>query len=479
MFSTLFALYRPKFATTVVYMLQSTEYQIWPYLRWFWRTSNFSKVMHRQSLVKTRPAKLLLYGLSVGLLIQYIAAVLLAVWGIHDGDGGIPQVAFAIFIITPIVWAHLVILPLLIGRHFLVGPYYKLKIKNSKPIFAKHKGFKIAVAGSYGKTTMKEILLTVLSEGKKVAATPANKNVSISHAIFAAGLYGKEEILIIEYGEGGPGDVARFSKITKPNMAIITGLAPAHLDKYKTLKRAAKDIFSVAGYLKDKNVYVNAESAELLPFTKKRHILYDSKKIDGWRIDNIKVGISGLKFNMKKGRKLFHLSSGLIGRHQVGPLALAVILADKFGLSKAQIEHGIKKIEPFEHRMKPRKVSGAWLLDDTYNGNIEGMKAGLQLLKELRGKRKIYITPGLVDQGAKSAKIHQGLGKVIAEAKPDIVILMRHSVTPDIEKGLREGNYKGELKIEEDPLSFYVNLDQFIAAGDVVMMQNDWPDQYS
>jgi UDP-N-acetylmuramyl pentapeptide synthase len=105
------------------------------------------------------------------------------------------------------------------------------------------------------------------------------------------------------------------------------------------------------------------------------------------------------------------------------------------------------------------------------------MKAGLSLLRELDATRKIYVTPGLVDQGAEEKRVHKELGEAICEANPDKVILMKHSVTDYILEGLRD--YKGELVIEEDPLDFYTNLDKFVAAGDLVLLQNDWPDNYN
>lgn len=467
------------FPRTIVYMLQASEYQVWPYVKWFWRTNDLSKVMYRKQLVITRPAKLLLAAAFGGMIAQYLTAAALFIWGVNHDSPGLPQMAIAIFLISPVLWAHLIILPLLAGRFFLSGPSQQAKIWRSKTAFKKHLAIKIAVAGSYGKTTMKEMLLSVLSEGKKVAATPANKNVAISHAVFAGALDGGEEILIIEFGEGAPGDVAKFSRRVKPDIGIITGLAPAHLDKYKTLARAGKDIFSLASYLNDKNIYVNAESESLKPFIKRSHVLYNSEKAGRWKIYKIKSGIDGLSFDMKNGAKVLRINSSLIGRHQVGPLAAVAVLADKLGLSAAQIESGIKKIQPFEHRMQPQKTGGAWLIDDTYNGNIEGMRAGLALLKEQKATRKIYVTPGLVDQGKNSSKIHQELGQVIAKAKPDITVLMKHSVTNDIIKGLEAEKYKGELRIEEKPLNFYTNLDKFMAAGDLVLMQNDWPDNYS
>lgn len=459
-------------------MLQSVEYRVTPYLRWLWRVSDFGRVMHRKTLVKTRPAKMLLIIMYAGMLAQFIAAIFLGIWGIRNGLIGPPIAAVALLVCIPAVWSNLIVLPLLLGRTFIIEPSHAFQARRSRGAFKKHKALKIAVAGSYGKTTLKEMLLTVLSEGKKVAATPANLNVAISHARFARKLRGDEDILIIEYGEGAPGDIAKFAKATKPDIGIITGLAPAHLDRYKTLQKAGADIFSLSGFVKDKNLYVNNESEAATDFIKEAYNLYDSKKAAGWGIGKIKISLEGTSFEMKKGGKTLKIKSRLLGRHQVGPLALVAALADKLGLSTGQIEAGIAKIEPFEHRMKPRNVGGAWILDDTYNGNIDGMKAGLRLLEELSAKRKIYITPGLVDQGADSAKIHEELGRAIADAKSDIVVLMKHTVTPDIQKGLTYGRYKGELIIEDDPLGFYNNLDKFIASGDLVMMQNDWPDQY-
>lgn len=479
MIKRILSFYSPKFPKTVIYMLQSVEYQIGPYLRWLWRIEDPSKVMHRRTLVLTTPAKLLLLAIFSGIATQYLIA---AVWAFHFATNdqlnliGYPA---AIFLLAPVIWAHLVIIPLIVGRLLFKRPVQQLHIHRSKLVFKKHGAVKIAVAGSYGKTTMKEILLTVLSEGKKVAATPANKNVAISHAQFAKKLKGEEDILVIEYGEGAPGDVTKFTKVTEPDIGIITGLAPAHLDKYKSLHRAGLDIFTLADYLKGKNVYVNADSEATRPFIKPGYITYSSRGVGGWRVSDVKVSIKGLTFKLTSKGKQLNVKSQLLGRHQIGPLAAVATLAVQLGLTKDQIEKGLAKIEPFEHRMAAREASGAWILDDTYNGNIEGMKAGLELLAELPAKRKVYITPGLVDQGKESPQIHKRLGRLIAAAKPDIVVLMKHSVTADIATGLEDAGYKGQLLIEDDPLNFYNNLDQFIAGGDLVMMQNDWPDNYS
>lgn len=477
MLKSIIYLYSPAYARTIIYMLQATEYNPAQFIRWYWRTTDFSWVAYRKSLVTTRATKLLLLAFQAGFLTEAAIAIALFVAAAQSSDTHQMIYAIILFIMAPVLWAHLIILPLYVGDWLIIKPLYAIKVRRSSRIFANHPGVKLAIAGSYGKTTMKEILLTVLAEGKKVAATPANRNVAISHALFAQKLEGNEDILIIEFGEGAPGDVARFAKITRPAAGVITGLAPAHLDRYKTLNNAGQDIFSLGNFVKPGELFVNGDTSAVKPFIQKSNVVFNSSGITGWKVSDVKVGKDSLSFSLNGKPGSLKIKSQLLGRHQVAPLVLAAFLAKKYGLSDAQIRQGIAKIQPFEHRMRPYQLSGAWIIDDTYNGNIEGMKAGLALLSELKAKRKIYITPGLVDQGEEERKVHQELGQAITAARPDKVVLMKHSVTEYILEGLAD--YKGQIVIEEDPLDFYTNLDKFVAAGDLVLMQNDWPDNYN
>lgn len=473
----LLSVYRPLFSRAVIYMLQSTEYQAGAYLRWLGRIRDFRSVMYRRQLVMTRAANILLRSLRLGMLAQIAVGIF---WGIRAArDHAYARTALdaVIILAAPLVWAYLIILPLWLARIFIMKPMWWWQIRQSSRVFKNHPGAKIAIAGSYGKTTMKELLQAVLSAGQKVAATPGNKNVAVSHAQFAKRLTGDEEILLIEYGEGAPGDVAKFTKRTHPNMGIITGLAPAHLDKYSSLEAAGRDIFSLADKLEGGEVYVNTDSSATRGFMKPAYIPFSNKGVAGWKVSKVKTDFDGLSFTLKKGKQNFSLHSLLIGRHLVAPLALCVYLAVESGMNKEQIEDAVRSIKPFEHRMQPYRLNGAQIIDDTYNGNIEGMRAGLALLKDLPASRKIYITPGLVDQGVEEAGVHLELGDLIAKANPDVVVLMKNSVTDYIRHGMKD--YKGQLIIEDDPLNFYTHLDKFVASGDLVLMQNDWTDNYA
>ena len=473
------SLYNLKFPTVLVYMLQATEYQVGPYVDWVNRTHNFNTVMQRRTLDKTKTARLLLLGISLGIVAQIVSGLVLIYLGHWKQLTGGVYFGVAAIIAYPLVWAYAATLPLIIGRRVIVAPREQRLATEADNIFAAHQAVIVAIAGSYGKTTMKELLATVLSESLKIAATPANQNVISSHARYARNLAGDEDVLIIEYGEGAPGDVARFARLTHPTHAIITGLAPAHLDHYKTLEAAGRDIFSVATNLPPDHVFVNHQSPAVDPFVKAGFNLFDNRQALGWRVEKVQTGLAGTSFTLQKGTKQLPLRSGLVGHHQVSYLALVAALALQLGLTEKQVKAGIANTKPFEHRMQPYSLNGAWIIDDTYNGNLEGIRAGTQLLRDLEAKRKIYVTPGLVDQGEATERVHIEVGELIAAAQPDFVVLMQNSVTDYIQQGLTQTNFTGRVQLEAVPLDFYTNLNHFVAAGDLVVMQNDWTDNYA
>ena len=471
-------LYGPRFATIIVYILQSSEYKAGDYLEWFYRITSFTKVQYRRQLVATKAAKLLLLAVRIGIILNWLSIFYLVYIGFANNNLLFIMYGITLLLAVPLIWGHLILLPLMIGG-ILIKPSHNRRIVKSAQALKEHKAIIIAVAGSYGKTSMKEMLSTIMSTEKKVAATSGNQNVPISHSRFTEGLDGDEDILIIEYGEGAPGDIEKFAKNTHPDIAVITGLAPAHLDRYKTLDAAAQDIFSLRKFVAADGIYINGESDPIKKYLHSNDQTYDQSGVLGWSIGNIKNSLTGLEFKMSKGKLVINIKTGLIGKHLVGPIALAAALSHKLGISIKSIEAASNSLKPYEHRMQPYRLADAWVIDDTYNGNIEGMRAGLELLSQLPAKRKIYVTPGLVDQGEETKTVHIKLGQMIAKSNPDKVVLIKHSVTAYIEKGLEEKGYKGEVIIEDLPLEFYSNLDHWVAAGDLVMMQNDWTDNYN
>lgn len=467
--------FSPRFPRNLVYMLQASEYKPAEYIPWFWRAKNLSKVATRKQLDMTQKAKLLLLLAWLIVLVE-LAGIAFMIWLALGNSAWWVGVIVGI-LVTPPLAAHALIVPLWLGYVMVQKPREKKLIARATDIIAKHPGLKIGIAGSYGKTTFKEMLATILSEGKNVAATPGNMNTPLGISRFVNRLQGNEDILIFEMGEYYPGDVMQLCNMVRPQMGVITGINEAHLSKFKTLDRTVATIYEIADFLHGKSVYKNGDNSLVRQKSPQDPLLYTADGVNGWKVSDVKNDISGVSFTAKKDKIVIVAHSGLLGTQNIGPLVACIDIATTFGLTQKQIQDGIAATKAFEHRMEPKQIAGAWVIDDTYNGNSDGVEAGIAWLKSVPAKRRIYVTPGLVEQGAKTQEVHERIGRQLAGAA-DIVVLMQNSTTPYIKAGLGKAGFTGKLQIVDDPVAFYSHIEHFVAAGDVVLMQNDWTDNY-
>jgi len=456
-------------------MLQASEYNIADFFKWHERTRDFRTVEKRKRLVFTPKAIALFMAGWAALGLSLILAVLIfsnasSFWGY--------LLAFAILFETP-----LIILLTLIAAVFILGllqrPVEWFMVARARKRLAAHHGVKIAIAGSFGKTSTREILKTVLSEGKKVAAPADSHNTPLGIARFVQGLKGDENILIFELGEYYPGDVRKLARTVGPDWGIVTGVNEAHLEKFRTLERTADTIFELAENVDATRLYVNGESPLALARAKEGNIIYTREGAGAWNVVEARTSLSGTTFTISDGKRTIEGTSGLLGLHMLLPLALAADIASRLGLSGDEIRRGLEKTRPFAHRLQPMHwADGVTFLDDSYNGNPDGVRAVIAFLASLPG-RKFYVTPGLVEAGPRLREVHEQIGAQIAEAGIEKVALIRNSVTPHVENGLKKAGFKGDILWYEDMPACLSALRALALPGDVILVQNDWPDQYA
>jgi|JI10StandDraft_1071094.scaffolds.fasta_scaffold48838_3 UDP-N-acetylmuramoyl-tripeptide--D-alanyl-D-alanine ligase len=435
-----------------------------------------TSVMKRQNLVVTTKAKALLV-LGYGVMTVW---PVFTMWWAYAGETLIQSIGKALMglLMMPLVVLGVYCIVLATAELLYRPRAERLQLAFCREYLQSYKGKVIVIAGSYGKTSMKELLLATLGTEKKVAATIGNGNTPSAHAQFIRTLSGNEEFLLFELGEGKPGDVRMFAEALRPECAIITGLAPNHLDQYKSVDVLAKDLLSLNEFVSRDNLFINGDSQQLLQFAPAQAMKYTSKGGQEWDNREIQVSVQCTSFKFSDSSRTFEISSPLLGRHQVGPLGFAAAFALQLGVSAASVQKALSAFFPHQHRMQPYMLSGATIVDDTYNGNLEGILAGLSFLDEIKAKRTLYVTPGLVDQGEETDNVHIKIAEKISEVQPDWVILMQNSATDIIASQLSYLRYEGKVTFEPEPLQFYQNLDQIVRAGDVVLMQNDWTDNY-
>jgi UDP-N-acetylmuramoyl-tripeptide--D-alanyl-D-alanine ligase len=469
--------YQPRYLRSLTYMLQLSEYNVGDYLDWYHRTRDFSHIERRKHLVHTSKA-ILIWALAWVIQIGLYALVIVVALHLTEPISYI--VAVAGIIAAPYLTAYLIIIPLILVGFFIQRPIELRITRRARHQLASHKAIKIAVAGSFGKTSMREILRTVLAEGKKVAAPPHSYNTPLGIARFIEGLTGDEEILVFELGEYYPGDVKKLCQLTQPELGVITGINEAHLHKFKHLDRTVGTIFELADWLGNRPLYINGESPLANENARSGNILYDREGAGDWSVESSYTGLNGTSFTLTNNGKQFPIHSRLLGVHQIGPLVASAAIAARLGLTPEQIAAGLNAVQPFDHRLQPQvDAEGITTLDDSYNGNPSGVKAVIDFLETLKGHRRFYVTPGLVEMGPRTADVHKEIGRQLAEAEIEEVVLIRNSATPYIEQGLRQAAFKGHVTWFDDGPSAFKALPQLTVKGDVVLLQNDWPDQYS
>ncbi len=473
---TILSRFQPRFVRSLIYMLQASEYDVRDFLAWYTRTSDFAHVEKRKQIVWTTKAKML-YALTWLFVILWLAMI---GWVVARQESDLVLLLGALIALaTPYLLPYALVCLTLFVR-LAQKPLEESRIRIAEAKLLAHPGLKIAIAGSYGKTTMREILKTVLSASKKVAAPPGSYNTPLGIASFVNTLDGDEDFIIFELGEYYPGDITKLCKIVHPNIGVITGVNEAHLQKFGTLEKTAATIFELADELDERPLYINAENDLARSRARAADTLFSREAVGEWRIAGAQSDLRGTTFRMVRGSEIIRASSKLLGLHMVGPLAAAAALAVELEIPVVDIEEGLKATKAFDHRLQMTiDNTGVITLDDSYNGNPDGVAAVISFLAGLVGHKRYYVTPGLVEMGSRLDTVHRDIGRQLAEAKIEIVVLIKNSVTPFIEMGLKERGYGGKVMLYDDMPTALIALQHLTVSGDIVLIQNDWPDQYS
>jgi len=385
-------------------------------------------------------------------------------------------------------------LPLLVPFvHWLMKPTEKLisksYIKQSKEKLAQSPGLiKIGITGSFGKTSTKNFLNTLLSEKYSVCTTPANFNtpMGITKTVLQC-LAPLHQVLIAEMGARKVGDIKELCEIVEPQYGIITAVGEQHMATFQSIDNIRRTKAELSDYLASNNGYCVFDGDSQI--TAK---IYESAKCEKSMISvnssdcdvnatNIEVSTNGTSFDLNiKGMESIHVETKLFGEHNVKNLLLCVDLAIKMGLNRDELIRGLSRIMPVEHRLQLiQGENDVIILDDAYNASIEGSKRALEVMAMWKDRRKIVITPGLVELGTMERIANYELGKRIAKVA-DIVIIVNKVHYLSVKQGLLDEGYDETKIYSADNLNNAVNvLQEILQSGDIVLWENDLPDNYT
>jgi UDP-N-acetylmuramoyl-tripeptide--D-alanyl-D-alanine ligase len=189
---------------------------------------------------------------------------------------------------------------------------------------------------------------------------------------------------------------------------------------------------------------------------------------------------SGISFRLyHDGEEVSYTKVPHLGDYIVGNVIAGVLVGRQLGIDPEEILTQAQKITPAERRLQPvqRTSSDILVIDDSYNGTSDGVQAAIETLDKFVGRRKVCVTTGLVEIGDQSREIHNDIGRQLADVA-DVVVLVESSVTDWIKSGLEEGGFAGELYTFKSQSAMQDQISNLTVSGDVVLFQNDWPENY-
>ena len=344
---------------------------------------------------------------------------------------------------------------------------------------------RIGITGSWGKTSVKFILGTLLEEKYHTLVTPASFNTPMGVTkVIRSRLEPGHRVFVAEMGARHVGDIKEMCRLVHPQIGILTSVGPQHLDTFKTVERVAKTKYELIDALPEDGTAVFADDGDIVRSlyekTVKEKLIsgLDPQNCDVWA-ENISISGEGSSFDLCTTDIRIPCRTELLGELNIRNILVCACLCLRLGLSAEQIARGIKKIHPVEHRLQLiPNPGGMTVIDDAFNSNIRGAEQAFKVLKEMSGNR-ILVTPGMVELGDMEAEMNRNLGRAAAGCC-DTAILVGKKRSEAIASGLLENGFRKENIIVANSLEEAAELLKArVKPGDTVLFENDLPDNYT
>ena len=391
---------------------------------------------------------------------------------------------YAILCVFPVLVPFVVILAYIINSPYENAKNRKFAEEAAVKLASRENLIKIGITGSFGKTTVKEILKTILSNKYKVLATPESYNTPLGLAKTIGNLEDSHDVFIAEMGARKVGDIKELTNLVKPDIAVITGITGQHLETFLTINNVKKTKYEIIeNMVGGKAFFSNGDKYSIdlynkCPLEKNIAGISDVENPTVYATD-ITVTEEGTDFTLISKDEKIKCKTALYGRHNVADICIAAAVALSLGVTLGEIAEAITRIKPVKHRLELTvNENGVKILDDGYNANPEGVMRALDVLKAFSGK-KYVVTPGIVELGIYEAERNYEFGVELAKVCDGVILVGRGS-TLRIREGLLSAEYPSEkITMVKDLDGVKEELAKTVSSGDSVLFINDLPDKYN
>ncbi|MEK7061722.1 MAG: UDP-N-acetylmuramoyl-tripeptide--D-alanyl-D-alanine ligase [Patescibacteria group bacterium] len=475
-----------KILLAILFLLDNIIF-IWVLLLvYFVESFLFFKAIFNRKALKPKLTKKTVFLILFSFLVVVLFPIVLYILGQSIVQFSLYLLFFDI--LTPLIVTVLVFLfqPLVILLRNNIIRKAKNKIKNLKlktggPII-------VGITGSYGKTSTKEFLSTILSYKFNVLKTKDHQNseIGISRCIIK-NLNKNHEIFVVEMGSYKKGGIKLLSDIVVPEIGIVTGVNEQHLALFGSLDNllSAEGGRELADALpKDGFLVLNGDNKYCLDLYKKTDIkkkvytlLKDKIDSDMWT-DEITVKKNCVSFvTLTKEKEMISFNVDVLGKQNIQNILAAILVARHLGMSFDEIIKASKNIKQEQSGILLKNGKhGINIIDSSYSSNSDGVIADLEYLS-IFPKKKAIIMPCLIELGEKSVEIHQKIGRKIGKIC-DLAIITTREMFEEIKKGAIESGMKEKNIIFcENPNEILTRISIFFTSGDTVLLEGRVPEK--
>ena len=481
---TVFQYFRLKRA---LHVFQLEGYKRQRFLEWCRRNRD------RSWFLKSVPAKkpLVMTGRATRILWTATllpSLLLFGLWAAAHLIAGAPfdLMVWALVAIWFVVWTPLV----LVGADVVLTPVQNAI--NAKFLRAARRKLSevaplvVGVTGSFGKTSTKFAIERLIGEPGDALATPGSFNTPLGVCrTINEQLTVQHKFFIVEMGAYKEGEIAELVEFVRPSVGVLTAIGPAHLERFGSMEAIRRGKYEIVTGLPEDGVAVmNVDDPtvrELADSTTNVSVVRYGMDPQG-RPDvtarDVEVTPSGTNltiFDARSGESL-STSMRLLGHHSIGHVLAGAAVAIARGRKLADLASAIAQLEPVEHRLQLiESPGGVTVIDDAYNSNPEGAAAALEVLAAMPGRRKVVVTPGIVELGPLQESANEEFGRHAASVADEVIFVARLN-RDALVRGAEDGG-SATVTVVDSLDRATEHLAQILRSGDAVLFENDLPDQ--
>jgi UDP-N-acetylmuramoyl-tripeptide--D-alanyl-D-alanine ligase len=334
----------------------------------------------------------------------------------------------------------------------------------------------VAIGGSNGKTTTKELLASVLRQRFETLWSEASFNNDVGVPLTLLKLENKHGAAVLEAGTNHPGELNALLQIIRPQFGVVTNIGREHLEFFGDLDGVALEEGAMAECLPASGrLFLNGDN-EWTPGIARRAtagvVKVGLHEGNDWRAASVRVGEDGVRFQVDAPKAEFsgEYRLRLLGRHQVPNALLALAVGMELGVSPEQAQRGLEECAPPKMRLQTWDVHGVRIIDDAYNANADSMLAALQTLHDFPcDGRRVAVLGDMAELGEHSAAAHEEVGRRSAELRLSSLVTVGRFARVTAEAARKAG--LADVTEFEDVPSAAARVKELVRPKDVVLLK--------